>query len=89
VIGKAKTIFWNGPMGMYEQDEFANGTNALLNAITQGKAYSVVGGGDSIAAINKAGLFKEISFVSSGGGAGLEFLEGKKLPGLMALGYYD
>lgn len=89
VIETAQTIFWNGPMGMCEHVEFAKGTNALLGVIAHSKAYSVVGGGDSIAALNKAGFLKEISFVSTGGGASLELLEGKKLPGLAALGYYD
>jgi phosphoglycerate kinase len=89
VIKDAKTIFWNGPMGIYEHEEFSNGTNALMKAVADSDAYSVVGGGDSIAALNKAGLLKEIDFISSGGGAGLELLEGKILPGLLALGYYD
>ncbi len=89
VIENAKTIFWNGPMGMYEQDEFATGTNALILAVVSAKGYSIVGGGDSIAALNKSGHIKDVDFVSSGGGAGLELLEGKKLPGLAALGYYD
>lgn len=89
VIENAKTIFWNGPMGMYEQDECAHGTNALMHAVAKAEGFSIVGGGDSIAALNKAGLTKEVDFVSTGGGAGLEFLEGKKLPGLAALGYYD
>lgn len=89
LIDKAETIFWNGPMGMYEQEEFFQGTLALMRIMVKSKAYSVVGGGDSIAALNRAGLIKQVSFVSSGGGAGLELLEGKKLPGLVALGYYD
>lgn len=89
VIAKAETIFWNGPMGMYEQDEFFNGTASLMKVLASSKGYSIVGGGDSIAALNKAGLTKEVGFVSSGGGASLEFLEGKELPGLRALGYYD
>jgi phosphoglycerate kinase len=89
VIETAQTIFWNGPMGMCEYEEFAHGTTGLLQAVAHSKAYSVVGGGDSIAALNKAGFLKEISFVSTGGGAGLELLEGKKLPGLLALGNYD
>lgn len=88
-ILQARTIFMNGPMGMYEQDEFFLGTKKVLEAIARSEGYSVVGGGDSIAALNKAGLAKEMDFVSSGGGAGLELLEGKKLPGLLALGFYN
>jgi phosphoglycerate kinase len=88
-IQNALTIFWNGPMGMYEHEIYAKGTYSLMQAVAASKGFSIVGGGDSIAALNKAGLVKEIDFVSSGGGAGLELLEGKKLPGLLALGYYD
>lgn len=89
IIAKAETIFWNGPMGMYEEDEFFNGTSSLMQIMTKSKGFTVVGGGDSIAALSKAGLIKDVSFVSSGGGAGLELLEGKRLPGLVALGFYD
>lgn len=89
IIDSANTVFWNGPMGMYEQEEFSLGTFSLVKALAKSSAYTVVGGGDSIAALNKTGLSKEIDFVSSGGGASLELLEGKKLPGLVALGYYD
>lgn len=89
VIKGARTIFWNGPMGMYEHDEFFKGTEALMQVMAQSDGYSIIGGGDSIAALNKASLFNEVDFVSSGGGASLELLEGKKLPGLLALGYYD
>lgn len=85
----AATVFCNGPMGMYEQKEFQNGTSSLMKALAETDAYTVVGGGDSIAALNQAGLKNQIDFVSSGGGAGLELLEGKKLPGLLALGYYN
>jgi phosphoglycerate kinase len=89
VIEQAAVVFWNGPMGMYEHDEFAHGTMSLMSVLANSKAYSIVGGGDSIAALNNAGLAKDIDFVSSGGGAGLELLEGKMLPGLLALGYYE
>jgi phosphoglycerate kinase len=89
IISGAETIFWNGPMGMYEVDEYSHGTSSLMAVMAKSKGYTVVGGGDSIAALNKAGLLKEVSFVSSGGGASLELLEGKKLPGLVALGFYD
>lgn len=88
-IEAAKTIFCNGPMGMYETPEFAHGTEILMKAIAKSEAFSLVGGGDSIAALNRVGLKKDMDFVSSGGGAGLELLEGKKLPGLMALGHYN
>jgi len=89
VIAQAETIFWNGPMGLYEEKDFSHGTESLMRAVAKSKAFSVVGGGDSIAALKNAGLLGEIGFVSSGGGAGLELLEGKKLPGLVALHYYD
>lgn len=88
VMASAKSIFWNGPMGMYEHEEFANGTNSLMSALANSDAFTVVGGGDSIAALKRAGLTDQIDFVSTGGGAGLELLEGKELPGLLALGYY-
>lgn len=89
VIGTAETIFVNGPMGIYERDEYFRGTDAILRAVADAPGYSVVGGGDSVAALNKAHLLDEVDYVSSGGGALLELVEGKKLPGLSALGYYD
>lgn len=81
-IGKAKTIIWNGPVGVYEYPQFAHGTEAIAKAIAFSEAVSVIGGGDSAAAIQKLGLEKYITHISTGGGATLEFLEGIELPGV-------
>lgn len=84
-IKDAKTIVWNGPMGVFEVDAFSNGTNQVAQGVAKSSANSIIGGGDSVAAIEKAGLAQEITHISTGGGASLEFLEGKELPGVVAL----
>ena len=84
-ISTAKTVIWNGPMGVFEQDAFAVGTNALAKAVALSDAYSVVGGGDSVAAVKKSGMADKINHISTGGGASLEFMEGRLLPGLSVL----
>lgn len=84
-LSSMKTIVWNGPMGVFEMDAFAKGTETVAKAVAQSGATSIVGGGDSIAALEKVGLSDKISHISTGGGASLEFLEGKVLPGIAAL----
>ena len=87
-IKGAKTVFWNGPMGVFEKDEFADGTKAVAEAVAEVKANggtSIIGGGDSVAAINKFGLAPKMSWISTGGGASMELVEGKALPGVEAL----
>ena len=88
IIKNSKMIVWNGPMGMFENPQFANGTNKIAQAIIESSAVKIVGGGDTISAIDKIGLLGKFDFVSTGGGAMLIFLAGKELPGLNALGYY-
>ncbi|QTL35996.1 MULTISPECIES: phosphoglycerate kinase [Pseudoalteromonas] len=85
IIANAGTVVWNGPVGVFEFDQFGNGTEAIANAIAKSNAFSIAGGGDTLAAIDKYGVADEISYISTGGGAFLEFLEGKKLPAVAML----
>ncbi len=84
-IRTSKTVIWNGPMGVFEMDAFAKGTNAVAQAVAKVQGTTIIGGGDSVAAIEKAGLADRMTHISTGGGASLEFLEGRKLPGVEAL----
>jgi phosphoglycerate kinase len=85
LIAKAGTIVWNGPVGVFEYDQFGGGTRAIAQAIAESKAFSIAGGGDTLAAIAKYGIADRISYISTGGGAFLEFLEGRKLPAVDVL----
>jgi phosphoglycerate kinase len=85
IVAKAGTVIWNGPVGVFEHDQFGAGTKALTLAIAQSPAFSIAGGGDTLAAIGKYGVEQQISYISTGGGAFLEFVEGKTLPAVAAL----
>jgi phosphoglycerate kinase len=85
LIAKAGTVVWNGPVGVFEFDAFGKGTEVLARAVADSKAFSIAGGGDTLAAVDKYGIAGQVSYISTGGGAFLEFLEGKELPAVAAL----
>jgi len=87
IVKNAKTVVWNGPMGKWEDDKYAAGTRAVAKSLAEHPGKTIVGGGDTIAALSAFGLLEKMGYVSMGGGAMLEFLAGKELPGLKALGY--
>ena len=85
LIAQAGTVVWNGPVGVFEFDAFGHGTEAVARAIAASSAFSIAGGGDTLAAVDKYGIEQQVSYISTGGGAFLEFLEGKTLPAVAAL----
>jgi phosphoglycerate kinase len=85
ILKGAGTIVWNGPIGVFEFDQFGEGTKMLARAIAESSAFSIAGGGDTLAAVAKYGVGNQVSYISTGGGAFLEFLEGKKLPAVAVL----
>jgi phosphoglycerate kinase len=84
-VSGAKTVIWNGPMGVFETPPFDAGTNAVAQAVANVQGTTIVGGGDSVSAVSKAGVASRITHISTGGGASLEFLGGRTLPGVVAL----
>ena len=85
ILSKAKTIVWNGPVGVFEFEQFGKGTEVIARAIANSDAFSIAGGGDTLAAVDKYGIKEQVSYISTGGGAFLEFLEGKELPAVAIL----
>jgi phosphoglycerate kinase len=85
LIAQAKTIIWNGPIGAFEYDQFAEGTKTIAQAVAANQGFSIAGGGDTLAAIGEYGITDKLSYISTGGGAFLEFVEGKKLPAVAML----
>ena len=84
-LTKARTIVWNGPVGVFEFEAFSHGTRALAEAVADSEGFSIAGGGDTLAALDRFGITDRVSYISTGGGAFLEFLEGKKLPAVAIL----
>lgn len=89
VIVESKTVVWNGPMGVFEMDAFAEGTIGVAKAMEACAGTTIIGGGDSVAAVEKAGVAEQMTHISTGGGASLEFMEGKELPGVAVLADHE